>query len=157
MPYRSSKEKFIAHDYARKLFVEDGLSLKEISQQTGQTVKTIRAWRNLGNWTTQQEDNAKTELERLESLRDGLLDRAEAQLKEGKMPHTELGLMHKLEKLIDQREKSQDMVDTIMVNTLQYLGNYLIEYDKELARDFYNHFPQFSEWISTQDLTRPLK
>ena len=45
--------------------------------------------------------------------------------------HTEIGLMYKLERLIDQREKRQELAHTIVVNTLKYLGDYLIAYDKE--------------------------
>ena len=48
MAYRPTKEKAEAQKAARKLYVEDRLSLEEISQQTGETVKTLRAWRNLG-------------------------------------------------------------------------------------------------------------
>ena len=41
-----------------------------------------------------KEENAKTELDRLKDLQSSLLDRAEAQIKEGKLPHTEIGLMY---------------------------------------------------------------
>ena len=109
MAYRSTKEKFAAQAKARDLYVKDGLSLEEISQQTGETLKTLRTWRNLGDWENLREEDAKTDLDRLRSLRDSLLDKAEAQIKEGKLPHTEIGLMYRLEKMIDQREKAGAM------------------------------------------------
>lgn len=155
MPYRSTKKKAEAQKAARKLYVVDGLSLKEIHQQTGETMRTLRAWCNLGDWENQR---AITEFDRLESLRDSLLDRAEAQIKEGKLPHTEIGLIYKLERLIVQREKKLERVDTIMMNTLQYLALYLMEHDPELARDLVvNHVKDFTGWIFEQDLIRPPK
>ena len=154
MPYRSTKEKFKAQKVARKLYVEDKLSLEEISQQTGETLRTLRAWHNLGDWENRREAETKTDLDRLRSLRDSLLDKAEAQIKAEKLPHTEIGLMYRLERLIAQREKREEMVDTVAVNTIKHLGNYLIEHDPELARSLVDHLMEFSKWVLEQDLTR---
>jgi len=155
MPPRSTKEKVEAQKVARELYVEDRLSLKEIHQQTGESLRTLRAWYNLGDWENLR---ANTELDRLERLRDSMLDRAEAQMKEGKLPHTETGLIYKLERLIVQREKKLEKVDTIMMNTLQYLTLYLMEHDPELARALVvNHVKDFTGWIFEQDLIRPPK
>ena len=66
MAYRSTKEKFAAHAKARDLYVKDGLSLKEVSQQTGATLRTLGTWRNLGDWKNLREEAAKTDLDRLE-------------------------------------------------------------------------------------------
>ena len=65
-------------------------------------MKTLRSWCNLGDWENLRGAETKTELDRLKDLRSSLLDRAEAQMKEGKLPHTEIGLMYKLERMIDQ-------------------------------------------------------
>ena len=157
MAYRSTKEKAEAQKVGRKLYVEDKLSLEEIHQQTGETLRTLRTWHNLGDWENLREAETKTELDRLKDLRSSLLDRAEAQIKEGKLPHTEIGLVYKLERLIVQREKKEERVDTIMMNTLQYLALYLMEHDTELGRALVNHLEEFSRWILEQDLIRPPK
>ncbi len=152
MPYRSTKEKAEAQKAARKLYVTDGLSLKEIKEQTGETPRTLRAWYNLGDWENLR---ANTELDRFQRLRDNLLGKAEAQIKEDKLPHTEIGLVYRLERMIVQREKKDEMVATIMTNTIQYQLLYLMEHDPELARAFVQHSEGFSQWIAEQDLTRP--
>ena len=151
MAYRSTKEKFAAHAKARDLYVKDGLSLKEVSQQTGATLRTLGTWRNLGDWKNLREEAAKTDLDRLESLRDSLLDKAEAQIKEGKLPHTEIGLMYRLEKLIVQRKKEEAMVKIIALNTITYFIEYLLKHDPKLAQAFAPHLEEFNKWIGDQD------
>ena len=140
MPYRSTKEKAEAQKAARKLYVEDELSLKEIHQQTGETLRTLRAWCNLGDWDNLREELATTELGRLEDLRDNLLGKAEAQLKEGKLPHAEIGLMYRLEKLIVQRKEDELMVRIVSLNTVTYFVQYLLKYDQKLAHALVPHF-----------------
>ena len=155
MAYRSTKEKAEAQKVARKLYVEDRLSLKEINQQTGETLRTLKSWCNLGDWDGLRVADADIDFGRLERLRGSLLDKAEAQIKAGKLPHTETGLIYKLDRLLIQREKKVERIDTIMTNTLQYLILYLMEHDRELARTLANHIKEFSRWIVEQDLTRP--
>ena len=155
MLYRSTKEKAEAQKVARKLYVEERLSLKEIHQQTGETMRTLRSWYNLGDWDGLRVADADIGLDRLERLRDRLLDKAEARIKEDKLPHTELGLVYKLERLIIQREKKRERIDTILKNTLQYLVLYLMEHDMELARALVNQLKEFPRWIVEQDLVRP--
>ena len=158
MTYRSTKEKAEAQKVARKLYVEDGLSLKEIREQTGETMRTLRSWCTIGDWENLREAETKTELDRLKDLRSNLLDRAEAQMKEDKLPHTETGLIYKLERMIVQREKKVERIDTIMINTLQYLALYLMEHDRELGRALVSdHLEEFVRWVLVQDLVRPLE
>ena len=156
MPYRSTKEKREAQEAARSLYVQDGLSLEEISRQTGETLKTLRAWRNLGEWKVVREHAARTELDRLNSLRDSLLDRAEAQLKDGKLPHTEIGLVTKLERVIAQRERrTLELAPNIVLYTLKYLIAYLREHDPQLAQAFADHLRGFADFVKEQDFTGP--
>lgn len=157
MAYRSTKDKAKAQEYARKLYVKDGLSLQEIRRKTGETIKTLRAWYRLGNWQDSREAAAADDLDRLRHLRDSLLDKAEAQIKEEKLPHTEIGLMYRLERLIAQREKSEEMTITVVTNTLNYLMNYILHYDKELDRSVRPHILEFSKWLLQQNLTRSLR
>ena len=103
----------------------------EIKEQTGETLRTLRTWCNLGDWENLREELATTELDRLENLRDNLLGKAEAQLKEGKLPHAEIGLMYRLEKLIVQRKKDEIMVRIVALNTVMYFVQYLIKYDQK--------------------------
>ena len=157
MPYRSTQEKREAQEAARGLYVKDGLSLAEISRQTGETLKTLRAWRNLGEWKVMREHNARTELDRLNSLRDSLLDRAEAQLKDGKLPHTEIGLVSKLERVIAQRERrTLELAPGIVLYTLKYLIGYLRKHDPKLLQAFFPHFQKFVGFLKEQDFTGPL-
>ncbi len=160
MPYRSTKEKAEAQKAARKLYVVDGLSLKEIHQQTGETMRTLRAWYNLGDWDSLR---ISTEFDRLEGLRDGLLDRAEAQIKAGKLPHTEIGLMYKLEQLIVQRKKDEALVKIVALNTVGYFIDYLFKNDRKLCRALVPHLEKLNKSIGDQDFVsqhhflRPLK
>ncbi len=157
MPYRSTQDKHKARTTAHKLYVQDGLSLEEISQQTGETIKTLRAWRNLGDWKAMQEKDARTEFDRLNSLRDSLLDRAEAQLEAGKMPHTEIGLVYKLERMMDQRRRNRlKLAPEIVLYTIKYLINYLREHDPKLVRAFAAHIQGFGDYVKEQDFTGPL-
>ena len=157
MPYRSTQDKHKARTTAHKLYVQDGLSLEEISQQTGETIKTLRAWRNLGDWKAMQEKDARTEFDRLNSLRDSLLDRAEAQLEAGKMPHTEIGLVYKLERMMDQRRRNRlKLAPEIVLYTIKYLINYLREHDPKLLRAFAAHIQGFGDYVKEQDFTGPL-
>ena len=156
MPYRSTQDKHKARTTAHKLYVQDGLSLEEISRQTGETIKTLRAWRNLGDWKAMQEKDARTEFDRLNSLRDSLLDRAEAQLEAGKMPHTEIGLVYKLERMMDQRRRNRlKLAPEIVLYTIKYLMNYLREHDPKLVRAFAAHIQGFANYVKEQDFTGP--
>ena len=158
MPHRSTQEKRKAQTTARNLFVKDGLSLSEISQQTGETVKTLRAWRNLEDWEAMRDKETLTEFGRLKSLRDSLFDKAEAQLKAGKMPHTEIGLVCKLERIIEQKNRRTDrMVPWMILYTIKYLIDYLRVHDPKLAPALGDHLEQFSSWVLEQDFTEPLK
>ena len=154
MAYRSTKDKARVQEHARKLYVEDKLSLEEIHEQTGETVKTLRAWRNLGEWEAMQEKNEKTELDRLKDLRSSLLDRAEAQIKEGKLPHTEIGLMYKLEKMIDQREQKQGLPETTALLALRQFGPRMSHLHEELSNTYRDILLKFGKAISEQGFPR---
>ena len=122
MPYRSTKEKAEAQKVARKLYVTDGLSLKEIHQQTKESMRTLRSWCTLGDWENLRECRNKDRTRPFEgAYGTDLFDRAEAQMKEDKLPHIEIGLMYKLERMIVQQEKKEERVTIILGNTLQYL------------------------------------
>lgn len=151
MPHRSTKEKAEAQKVARQLYVGAGLSLKEIHQQTGETLRTLRSWYNLGDWDNLREAHAKTDLDRLEKLRDSLLDKAESQVKAGKLPHTELGLMYKLEKIIAQQKKEEIQVKIIALNTIGYFLEYLYEYEQNLGVALVPHIEKWHEWVGDQD------
>ena len=154
MAYRSTKEKAEAQKAARKLYVEDGLSLEEIHQQTGETLRTLKTWRNLGDWDNLREAETKTELDRLKDLRSSMLDKAEAQLKEGKLPHIEIGLMYKLERMIDYREEKQELPETVALLALRQFGpklhgnpatiytNILTEFGKSIAEQGFSRQPE---------------
>ena len=158
MPYRSTQEKREAQEAARSLYVKDGLSLAEISRQTGETLKTLRAWRNLGEWDTMREKNTRTELDRLNSVRDRLLDKVEAQLEAGKLPHTEIGLLYKAERMIAQRRRRMmDMAPEIVLYTIKYLKDYLRDHDPKLLQAFTAHIQKFGAFVQKQDFTGPLK
>ena len=151
MPYRSPKKRAEAKEHARKLYVEFGLSLDEIHQQTGETPRTLRSWCKRGDWEDLREAETKTELGRLKDLRSSMLDRAEDQMKADKLPHTEIGLISKLERLIGQREEIGDMEARIATNTIMCLVEYLREHDKELGQALSDHILPFGKWLFKQD------
>ena len=157
MAQRAPRKESPYREVARQLYVEEQLSLQEISRQTGKNIKTLRAWRNLEDWDTLKEQGAKTELDRLKDLRNSLLDRAEAQLKEGKLPHTEIGLMYKLEKMIEQREQKQHLPETVALYAFKHFGSRLIQTDKELYYAFRKILLEFSGSISETGFPRPPK
>ena len=157
MPYRSTKEKRSSQETARGLYVKGGLSLAEISRQTGETLKTLSAWSKLGEWKVIREHESRTELDRLNSMRDSLLDRAEAQIKDGKLPHTEIGLVTKLERIIAQRERrSMEMAPSILLYLLKYLIAYLREHDPTLLQAFAPHFQKYVDFLREQDFSGPI-
>lgn len=155
MAYRSTRKLFPTQAAARRLYVEDQLSLREISQRLEEPVKTLRAWRNLGGWEALKEKNAKTELDRLKDLRNGLIDRAEAQLKEGKLPHIEIGLLYKLERVIDQRKKNQDLPKVAVLHALKKLT--FDPYDGELNAILRKMLLEFSASVSEENSSRSPK
>jgi hypothetical protein len=157
MAYRSAKDKARAQEYARKLYVEDKLSLEEIHEQTGKTVKTLRAWRNLGEWDAMQEKNEKTELDRLKDLWSSLLDRAEAQVKEGKLPHIEIGLMHKLEKMIALQEEKQRLPETVAMIALRQFGSKIARVPGEPSSIYNDILTEFGKSIAEQGFSRSPK
>ena len=163
MPYRATKEKSAARAKAQELYVKDGLSLEEIRQRTRTPLKTLRAWRNLGRWEAMRKLAARTELDRLKDLQNHLLDRAEAQIKEGKLPHTEIGLMYKLESMIGRREQKQELPKTLVLDALKRfgprvvqtrLGPRLLQTDSELYHTFKGILLELGTSISEQDFPR---
>lgn len=157
MAYRPTNGKAEAQKAARKLYVEDELSLEEISQQTGETVKTLRAWRNLGEWETMKEENAKTELDRLKDLRSSLLDRAEAQVKGGKLPHIEIGLMYKLDRMIAQQEEKQELPETVALLALRQFGPRIARLPGEPSNIYMEILTEFGKSIVEQGFSPPSK
>ena len=99
-----------------------------------------------------REKDARTELDRLNSLRDSLLDRAEAQLEAGRMPHTEIGLLYKVERMIDQKKRrKQEIAPAMVLYTLDHLVKYLLDHDPKMARAFADHIRGFAKWVQSQD------
>ena len=158
MAYRPTNGKAEAQKAARKLYVEDRLSLDEISQQTGETVKTLRAWRNLGEWDGLRGKETKTELDRLKDLRSSMLDRAEAQIKEDKLPHIEIGLMYKLERMIVQREQEkQGLPERVALTALRQFGPRMSRFGGELSDTYREILLQFGKSITEQGFPPPSK
>ena len=157
MPYRSTKEKAEAQKVARKLYVEDRLSLKEVREQTGEPMKTLRSWCNLGDWENLRGAETKTELERLKDLRSNLLDRAEAQMKEDKLPHIEIGLMYKLERMIDRREQEQGLPETVALLALRQFGPRMSHLGGEPSNIYRDILTEFGKSIAEQGFSRQPK
>ena len=159
MPYRRpTKERAEAQKAARKLYVEDRLSLKDIRQQTGEDMRTLKAWCNLGDWDGLREKETKTELDRLKALRSSMLDRAEAQIKEDKLPHIEIGLMYKLERMIVQREqKKQGLPERAALTALRQFGPRMSKFGGELSDTYREILLQFGKSIAEQGFPPPSK
>lgn len=135
MSYRSTKEKDNARANARQLYIKKGLSLEDIHQQTGETLKTLRAWRNLGQWDALRDNSYNPELERLRKVRDNLLDRIEAQFADSKLPHTEIGLLAKVDGMITRHEASvQGHVLEIVLAAFEFLLEELQKHNPDLAK-----------------------
>ena len=155
---RPTKERAEAQKAARKLYVVDRLSLKDIRQQTGEDMRTLKAWCNLGDWDGLREKEAKTELDRLKDLRSNMLDRAEAQIKEDKLPHIEIGLMYKLERMIVQREqKKQGLSERVALTALRQFGPRMSHFGGELPDTYREILLQFGKSISEQGFPPPSK
>ena len=83
-----------------------------------------------------------------------MLDKAEAQLKEGKLPHIEIGLMYKLERMIAHREEKQELPETVALLALRQLGpklygntagiyeEILTEFGKSIAEQGFSRQPE---------------
>ncbi len=141
MPYRSTKEKAENRIMARLLYTEEGLSLEEVSQSTGETVKTIRAWRNIGQWDQMKLGAYAAESDRLQALRTSLYDRIEAQFKENKLPHTEIGLLAKVDRMIT-RQEARDALDPgrVVLTMTDWLLSELTEHDRDLLQAMIPYF-----------------
>lgn len=135
MSYRSTKEKDNARANARQLYIRKGLSLEDIHQQTGETLKTLRAWRNLGEWDILRDNAYNPELQRLRKVRDSLLDRIETQFTDSKLPHTEIGLLAKVDSMITRHEaRVQAYVLEIVLAAFELLLEELHEHNPDLAK-----------------------
>ena len=148
MSYRSTKEKDNARANARQLYIRKGLSLEDIHQQTGETLKTLRAWRNLGEWDILRDNAYNPELQRLRRVRDNLLDRIEVQFTDSKLPHTEIGLLVKVDSMIARREaKAEGQAPEVVLATIELLLEDLQKNDPDLARALAPHLGGVSERI----------
>ena len=104
------------------------------------------------------EENAKTELDRLKDLRSSMLDRAEAQIKEDKLPHIEIGLMYKLERMIVQREqKKQELPERVALTALRQFGPRMSHFGGELSDTYREIMLQFGKSIVEQGFPPPSK
>ena len=158
MPYRSTQEKTKARSMARQLYIKEGLSLEEVSQSTGETVKTLRAWRNLGEWDFLRSSADKTERERLQKLRDSLFDRIEAQLKDNKLPHTEIGLLAKVDGMIVRQEgRGRWHPAWVALGTLELLLEELQEHAPDLLKEFAPYIKRVGLRIKNGDLLDVLR
>ena len=148
MPYRSTKEKANTRTIARQLYIKEGLSLEETSQSTGETVKTIRAWRNLGQWDLLRNSADKPERERLRKLRDSLFNRIEAQLTDSKLPHTEIGLLAKVDGMIARQEDRVRWDPArVVLGTLELLIEDLREHAPALLKALGPHIKRVADRI----------
>ena len=146
MAYRSTKEKAENRTMARQLYVKEGLSLEDISQSTGETVKTIKAWCKLGQWDVLKGGAYDPDRDRLRNLRTNLFDRIEAQFTDGKLPHTEIGLLAKVDTMLARREaKAKVQPGASVVATLQLLIEDLREHDPALLEKLGKHLVRIGE------------
>ncbi len=158
MPVRSTKEKATNRERARQLYLKEGLSLEEISHSIGETVKTIRAWRSLGEWDLLWVHRDNTERDRLQHVRSSLFDRIEAQLKDNKLPHTEIGLLAKVDRMI-ARQEEKDLCDParIVLATLEFFVTELQEHDRDLLRKLGPYIKKVGEGIKNEGLGKILR
>lgn len=158
MPVRSTKEKAKNREMARQLYLQEGFSFEDISQSTGETVKTIRAWCNLGGWDLLRVPKDHTERARLQHIRSSLFDRIEAQLKDNKLPHTEIGLLAKVDRMI-ARQEDRGFYDParIVLATLDVLLTELEEKDRDLARKLGPHIKGAGERIKNEGLGKIMR
>ena len=153
MAYRSTKEKDKSRAIARQLYIKEGLSLEDIHQQTGETLKTLRAWRNLGQWDSLRDSSYNPELERLRKMRDSLFDRIEAQFTDGKLPHTEIGLLAKIEGMIERHEAKvwRDPLRVVLA-ALELLMDELREHNPDLLKALGPHLKGLGDRIFSGEL-----
>lgn len=158
MAYRPTKEKAKTRAIARQLYTKKRLSLEDIHQRTGETLKTLRAWRNLGQWDSLRDNSYNPEIERLRKMRDSLFDRIEAQFTDGKLPHTEIGLLAKVESMIERHEAKvwQDPIQVVLA-ALELLMNELREYNPDLAKALGPHLHGLGRRIYRGELAAILK
>ena len=158
MAYRSTKEKAENRTLARQMYVQGGLSLEEISQSTGETVKTLRAWRKLGQWDLLKDGVSDPEHARLRHLRNSLLDRIEAQLKDDKLPHTEIGLLAKVDRMLARyEEKTKTHPARTVLATLELLTEDLQEHDLALLRKLGPHIKRIGDRAAAGGLAEILR
>ena len=146
MAYRSTKEKAENRTMARKLYTQEGYSLEDISQTTGETVRTLKAWCKLGQWDILKNRAYDPDRDRLRHLRTNLLDRIEAQFTDGKLPHTEIGLLTRVDTMLARHEAKAELYPgASVVATLQLLIEDLQEHDPALLEKMRKYFVRAGE------------
>ena len=151
MAYRSSKEKAENRGLARQLYVKEGVSFEDISQTTGETVRTLKTWCKLGQWDTLKHGIFDPDRDRLRNLRASLFDRIEAHLQENKLPHTEIDLLAKVDRMLARQEakvRARPALTTLIV--LETLLDDLQEHDPALKSQVAKHLPRIGKRISTR-------
>ncbi len=151
MAYRSSKEKAENRVLARRLYVKEGVSFEDISQTTGETVRTLKTWCKLGQWDTLKYGIFDPDRDRLRTLRASLFDRIEAHLKEHKLPQAEIDLLAKVDRMLARQEakvRADPGLTTLIV--LETLLDDLQEHDPALKSQVVEHIPRIAKRISTR-------
>ena len=151
MAYRSSKEKAENRILARQLYVKEGLSLEDISETTGETVRTLKTWCKLGQWDILKHGIYAPDRDRLRNLRTRLFDRIEARFKENTLPHTEIDLLAKVDRMLARQEAKvrADPALTMLI-TLETLLDDLQEHDPALRSQMAKHLPRIAKRISSR-------
>lgn len=151
MAYRSSKEKAENRVLARRLYVKEGVSFEDISQATGETVRTLKTWCKLGQWDTLKYGIFDPDRDRLRTLRASLFDRIEAHLKESKLPHVEIDLLAKVDRMLARQEakvRADPGLTTLIA--LETLLDDLQEHDPALKSEVAKHLPRIGKRIRTR-------
>ncbi len=86
-----------------------------------------------------------------------MLDKAEAQLKEGKLPHIEIGLMYKLERMIAHREEKQGLPETVALLALRQFGPRMSRLYGEPSDIYRDILTEFGKSIAEQGFSRQPK
>ena len=89
--------------------------------------------------------------DRLRNLRASLFDRIEADLKENKLPHAEIDLLAKVDRMLARQEakgRAHPALTTIIA--LETLLDDLQEHDPALKSQVLKHIPRIAKRISTR-------
>lgn len=135
---------------AREIFVEQGMTYKEVAAETGVSENNLKKWGSEGKWKTERQEfekeffalHSKVQKAKIKLL-DGIIDKPEM----GQVEINRLNTFAAIEKATARsglRARSEDKASQVL-DWLQRLVSFLQERDSEALRYLHPHLRAFAD------------